>query len=225
LCIGKVPGGWCNSQDPFIGFEGAFRCLVEAGDVAFLKHTTVQEMVSSKLYKGKSTEEFELLCKNGQRMPVTDYLQCNWGTVPANALVVSSAKPIDERKHIQRFLESALKRYAHKISINSTNYDDRERDRLYNRYDDRFNRQDGRFTTDRNGRNPFDTSSTPPTPFNDSMFYENFEMFESQRYGRRLNLMFQVNYFIFLKVKLFIKNLILGLNIWIENYRRARSNI
>lgn len=201
LCIGKVPGGWCNSQDPYIGFEGAFRCLVEAGEVAFLKHTTVQEMVNSKLYRGKTIDEFELICKNGQRMPVTDYLQCNWGMVPSNALVVSSAKPIEERKQIQRFLQSAVRHYAHKIATNSTNYETRERDRLNNRYDDRYNRQDGRFTTDRNGRNPFGYSTTTQNPFNDSILFENFEMFESQRYGRRLNLMFQV---ITIILKLFI---------------------
>lgn len=50
LCIGKIPGGKCTPKDPYAGFEGAFRCLLEAGDVAFLKHTTVQEMVASKQF-------------------------------------------------------------------------------------------------------------------------------------------------------------------------------
>jgi Transferrin. len=48
LCVGKIPGEWCSSADPYFGFEGAFRCLVEAGDIAFLKHTTVDEMTSTK---------------------------------------------------------------------------------------------------------------------------------------------------------------------------------
>lgn len=188
-----MPGGWCNSQDPYIGFEGAFRCLVEAGDIAFLKHTTVQEMVGSKLYKGKSTDEFELICKNGQRMAVDEYLQCNWGIVPSNALVVSSAKTIDDRKRIQRFMMSAARHYSHKTSYNTTANDSREKDRFNNRFDDRYNRPDSRFTTERNGRNPFGISSTTPNPFNESILYENFDIFESQRYGRRLNLMFSVS--------------------------------
>lgn len=50
LCIGKVPGGKCTSADPYAGFEGAFRCLLEVGDIAFLKHTTVQEMLESKQF-------------------------------------------------------------------------------------------------------------------------------------------------------------------------------
>jgi hypothetical protein len=48
LCIGKIPGDWCSSADPYFGFEGAFRCLVEAGEIAFLKHTTVDEMTSNR---------------------------------------------------------------------------------------------------------------------------------------------------------------------------------
>lgn len=48
LCIGKIPGDWCSSADPYFGFEGAFRCLVETGEIAFLKHTTVDEMTSNR---------------------------------------------------------------------------------------------------------------------------------------------------------------------------------
>jgi len=47
LCIGKVPGGKCTNQDPYAGYQGAFRCLVEAGEIAFLVHTTVEEMTST----------------------------------------------------------------------------------------------------------------------------------------------------------------------------------
>lgn len=47
LCIGKVPGEKCTYQDPYAGYEGAFRCLVEAGEIAFLVHTTIHEMTST----------------------------------------------------------------------------------------------------------------------------------------------------------------------------------
>lgn len=43
-----MPGGKCTHRDPYAGFEGAFRCLLEAGEIAFLKHTTVTEMIQSK---------------------------------------------------------------------------------------------------------------------------------------------------------------------------------
>lgn len=64
LCIGKVPGGKCTPTDPYAGFEGAFRCLLEAGDIAFLKHTTVNEMIESKQFSKFikiSTKTFSLV--------------------------------------------------------------------------------------------------------------------------------------------------------------------
>lgn len=47
LCASKIAGQKCTSNDPYAGYEGAFRCLVESGDIAFLKHMTVEEMIKS----------------------------------------------------------------------------------------------------------------------------------------------------------------------------------
>ena len=47
MCIGKISGERCTTADPYAGYEGAFRCLVEAGEIAFLVHTTVDEMTST----------------------------------------------------------------------------------------------------------------------------------------------------------------------------------
>jgi len=189
LCIGKVPGGWCNSADPYIGFEGAFTCLMEAGDVAFLKHTTVNEMLATK-FKHVQEDQLELLCKNGERMPVSEYLKCNWGMVPSNALVTSSARSIEDRKRYQRFLQSAVKHYSRKRAFDQSTTTNR-----YNRFDNR-----NRFNDD-----PFGFSTTTNVPLNDSVLYESFQLFESSRYGRRLNLLFQVrmtsfNFIILLKI-------------------------
>lgn len=46
LCIGKIPGGKCTSSDPYAGFQGAFRCLLEAGEIAFVTHMTVEAMTT-----------------------------------------------------------------------------------------------------------------------------------------------------------------------------------
>lgn len=177
---------------------------MEAGDVAFLKHTTVNEMIESKHFKGVSPDQFQLLCKNGQRMPVTEYLQCNWGLVPSNAIVTSSARTIEERRQYQKFLQAAMKNYSHKTSSNSTfsaNGNDRfntnnrfQPDRSSFNPNDRWNndRSSGERTTP-NNRNPFGISSTTDNPSNNDTLIENFEIFDSSRYGTRLNLMFQVS--------------------------------
>lgn len=194
MCTGKVPGGKCTPSDPYYGFEGAFKCLMEAGEIAFLKHTTVQEMIDSKWFSGLSIDQFELLCKNGRRASVTDYLQCNWGMVPSNAIVTSSARTPEDTKRYQRFLKKAVDLYSSRGSFdNSTNYNDNN-NRLSNnpnrfepnRYSNRDPWNSGRSA---NLDNAFTTSTS--VPFNDTQFYENFQLFDSRRYGRKLNLMFQ----------------------------------
>lgn len=174
---------------------------MEAGDVAFLKHTTVREMIESKHFKGVSADQFQLLCKNGQRMPVTEYLQCNWGLVPSNAIVTSSARTTEERRQYQKFLQAAMKNYSNKKSSNSTfSVNSYDLSNTKNRFQtDRFNPND-RWNSDRSSgersttsnRNPFGILSTTENPLNNDTLIENFEIFDSSRYGTRLNLMFQV---------------------------------
>lgn len=203
LCIGKVPGGKCTPKDPYAGFEGAFRCLLEAGDIAFVKHTTVQEMIDSGLIHGITADQFELLCKDGTRQPISEYRQCHWGLVQSHALVVSSARTSAERKRYQRFFTRAVDLYSKSKRYNGTS-DERYRntnDRFNNRFDnartdDRYN-PNNRFynptSTERynfgstNGGNDFRDQSDS----NETQFYEKFDLFESRRYGNLLNLMFQ----------------------------------
>lgn len=48
LCASKISGQKCTWNDPYAGDEGAFRCLIEVGDIAFLRHTAVLEMVKDQ---------------------------------------------------------------------------------------------------------------------------------------------------------------------------------
>lgn len=162
-------------------------------------------MIESKLFKGVSSDQFQLLCKNGQRMPVSDHLQCNWGMVPSNAIVTSSARTSIDRKRYQKFLMSAIKFYSHKTTSNSSFSNDRlNNNNNNNRFDEGFNRNQNdrnlndRNSNDRNNRQRYDDpfgSTTTTRPFNDSTMFESFEMFDSSRYGKKLNLMFQVSSF------------------------------
>lgn len=45
LCTGKIPGGRCTDADPYAGYDGAFKCLLDVGHVAFLKHATIEELL------------------------------------------------------------------------------------------------------------------------------------------------------------------------------------
>ncbi|XP_068939366.1 melanotransferrin isoform X2 [Petaurus breviceps papuanus] len=96
LCIGDDHGlNKChgNSQERYYGFSGAFRCLAEgAGDVAFVKHSTVFENTNGHNTEnwavGLRSEDYELLCPNGARAEVTQFEACSLAQVPAHAVMV-----------------------------------------------------------------------------------------------------------------------------------------
>lgn len=43
-------------------------------------------------------DQFELICRDGTRRPVKESEECNWGRVPADAIVTSSAASVEQRK-------------------------------------------------------------------------------------------------------------------------------
>ncbi|XP_071999523.1 serotransferrin-B-like [Engystomops pustulosus] len=102
LCIGDpqkpLTDTKCSPSDAeaYYGYSGAFRCLVEKGDVAFVKHTTVFENTDGKgaadWAKKLKSGDFELLCLDGSRASVNDYKTCNLAEVPAHAVVTRPEK-------------------------------------------------------------------------------------------------------------------------------------
>ncbi|XP_074819359.1 ovotransferrin-like [Natator depressus] len=97
LCVGSgsslPPNYKCaaNSNERYYGYSGAFRCLVEKGDVAFVKHTIVSENTdghnTAEWAKGLRSDQFELLCLDGRRVRPDDYKKCHLALVPAHAVV------------------------------------------------------------------------------------------------------------------------------------------
>ncbi|KAI4460441.1 transferrin [Holotrichia oblita] len=122
-CIGKIPGGRCTDADPYAGYEGAFKCLLEAGDIAFLKHTTIHDLLSpGSAYPGLRADQFQLLCKDGSRKSIEQFQTCNWGEVPTNAIVVSSATLLEDRVLYQKFLEKVADLYTNTSRPQQNNY-------------------------------------------------------------------------------------------------------
>ncbi|XP_069474163.1 serotransferrin-A-like [Ambystoma mexicanum] len=80
-----------NDKEPYNGYSGAFRCLVEKGDVAFAKHTTISENTEGKnpaaWAKGLKATDFELLCRDGSRAGANNYRRCHLAEVPAHGVV------------------------------------------------------------------------------------------------------------------------------------------
>ncbi|KAF7648964.1 hypothetical protein LDENG_00149330 [Lucifuga dentata] len=80
-----------NSGERYYGYAGAFRCLVEdAGDVAFVRHTTFQEnsgVDGPDWAQNVSSDDYGLVCPGKGVEPITAYKSCNLARVPAHAVV------------------------------------------------------------------------------------------------------------------------------------------
>ncbi|XP_061152376.1 melanotransferrin [Syngnathus typhle] len=95
LCVGDPSGQHkceASNNERFYSYEGAFRCLAEgAGDVAFIKHTTVEENTDGHgpdwAHKF-SSKDYELLCRDGRRLPVSQWKTCNLVRVPFRGIAV-----------------------------------------------------------------------------------------------------------------------------------------
>nr|XP_003476776.1 serotransferrin [Cavia porcellus] len=85
-----------NNKEAYYGYSGAFRCLVERGDVAFVKHLTVPENTGGNnpaaWANNLRAEDFELLCLDGTRQPVEEYKKCHLAQVPNHAVVTRKDK-------------------------------------------------------------------------------------------------------------------------------------
>ncbi|KAM9409815.1 saxiphilin-like [Pholidichthys leucotaenia] len=86
-----------NHNERYYGNMGALRCLVgdpsgkSYGDVAFLEHHNLQANIlglsSSGWTQGWVSSDFELLCADGQRAPLSEWERCNLGVIPPNTIM------------------------------------------------------------------------------------------------------------------------------------------
>lgn len=106
---------------------------------------------------------------DGSRKPISDYLSCNWGKVPSDSVVVSSAVSSEDRIKYQKFLQIFGERYGRSngtFNSNSRNnqqlFGNRiqpEYDQFGNRLGNRFKRQNFDNTNTRDNQDPYNPYS------------------------------------------------------------------
>ncbi|NWH73444.1 TRFM protein, partial [Piaya cayana] len=116
LCKGDSAGQHkceASSQEQYYDYTGAFRCLAEgAGDVAFVKHSTVPENTDGESLSSWAqrlrSQDFQLLCRNGSTADVMEWRTCHLARIPARAVVV---RPDTDGTVVFQFLNQGQQRF------------------------------------------------------------------------------------------------------------------
>ncbi|XP_068568235.1 saxiphilin-like [Cebidichthys violaceus] len=86
-----------NHNERYYGNMGALRCLVgdpsgkSYGDVAFLEQhnllANILSLSSTGWAEGLTSSDYELLCGDGRRAPLSEWESCNLGVIPPNTIM------------------------------------------------------------------------------------------------------------------------------------------
>uniref|UniRef100_A0A3Q0KPX0 Family S60 non-peptidase homologue (S60 family) n=1 Tax=Schistosoma mansoni TaxID=6183 RepID=A0A3Q0KPX0_SCHMA len=105
-----------DNLELYYGDAGAFRCLIEGADIAFARHTTVHTNTGGRnpnfWARDLREDNYEILCPDGRRAEVHEWLTCNLGKIPSNVVVTANYKSENERTNMWRLLQYGQEYYS-----------------------------------------------------------------------------------------------------------------
>ena len=114
-----------SSGNAFAGNDGALECMAAGqGDVAFVKHTTLQEAADKNpKWNVSDYQHYQYLCKDGTRegRSVADQdLQIRWGGAGGGLNKIHTSKPsvlirVDTKSNPDPVLSLALDTQSHRV--------------------------------------------------------------------------------------------------------------
>ncbi|CAH8588496.1 unnamed protein product [Schistosoma margrebowiei] len=105
-----------DNLELYYGDAGAFRCLIEGADIAFARHTTVHTNTGGRnpnfWARDLREDNYEILCPDGRRTDVHNWINCNLGQISSNVIVTANYKSENERTNIWRLLQYGQEYYS-----------------------------------------------------------------------------------------------------------------
>ncbi|PIK48862.1 melanotransferrin [Apostichopus japonicus] len=114
ICSGDC--GRDADTEPYNGYSGALRCLVEGrGEVAFIKPATLEANLGENApdwADGVTADDLRLLCKDGSQAPISDAANCHISSGVSHSVMTSGTASGEDIESYQRLLESATNLFS-----------------------------------------------------------------------------------------------------------------
>lgn len=112
----------CDYPDKYSGYDGTVRCVVDGkGDVGFTKTYFVKKHFNIPIVDGQpgtpnsDAENYEYLCEDGTRTPITNQKPCSWAQRPWQGYM-SNADTVSQKSVIQGYLSDYFEQGKTKLT-------------------------------------------------------------------------------------------------------------
>ncbi|XP_064630505.1 melanotransferrin-like [Lineus longissimus] len=117
-----------TSREQYFSDSGSFRCLVEGGgEIAFTRSLAVRDNTDGRNQdiwaRNRRSDDYELLCRNGHRMGIDQWKDCNLAKLRSPAIVTAGYKSEEDREIMWELLDYAQNYFSGDANDQFTMFD------------------------------------------------------------------------------------------------------